>query len=140
MNGLLLRGLSIDWDSLAPDSYLRAIPALGFEGTLLFDSPVTCLVGENGSGKSTLLEGVALALGLNPGGGGRNDRFATCDSHSPLHEAIRLGRRPSHRRRASATWPPGPRTTGTATRRRTSTPATAAGASTDNLTGRASCI
>ena len=57
MNGLFLRGLSIDWDAVAPDSYLRGIPALSFEGTLLFGSPVTCLVGENGSAKSTLLEG-----------------------------------------------------------------------------------
>ena len=32
-------------------------------------------------------------------GGGRNDRFATCDSHSSLHEALRLirgPRKPSH--------------------------------------------
>ncbi len=57
MNGLLLQGLSIDWDAMAPDSCRRDIPALGFEGTLLIDSPVTCLVGENGSGKSTLPEG-----------------------------------------------------------------------------------
>ena len=99
MNGLFLRGLSIDWDAVAPDSYLRGIPALSFEGTLLFGSPVTCLVGENGSGKSTLLEGIALALGLNPEGGGQNYRFATYDSHSPLHKALRLirgPRRPSH--------------------------------------------
>ena len=40
MNGLLLQGLSIDWDAMAPDS---------------------CLVGENGSGKSTLPEGTPWA-------------------------------------------------------------------------------
>lgn len=57
MNGLLLRGVSIDWDAVAPESYLRSIPALSFEGTLLFGSPVTCLVGENGRGKSTPPEG-----------------------------------------------------------------------------------
>lgn len=51
------------------DSCLRAIPALGFEGTLTFDSPVTCLAGENGSGKSTLLEGTAWAG--PPGAAGR---------------------------------------------------------------------
>lgn len=61
MNGLLLQGLSIDWDAVAPDSYLRDIHALGFEGALTFDSPVTCLVGENGSGKSTLPEGTPWA-------------------------------------------------------------------------------
>lgn len=44
-----------------PDSCLRAIPAPGFEGTLLFDSPVACLAGENGSSKSTLPEGTPWA-------------------------------------------------------------------------------
>lgn len=61
MNGRLLRGLFLDWDAMAPDSYLRAIPALGFDGTLTFDSPVTSLAGENGSGKSTLPEGTPWA-------------------------------------------------------------------------------
>jgi predicted ATPase len=46
---------------------------------LEFCCPVTVLVGENGIGKSTLLEALAVGVGFNPEGGGRN--FAT---HSPI--------------------------------------------------------
>jgi len=47
-------------------------------------------VGENGSGKSTLLEAIAVAWGFNPEGGTKNYNFSTYDSHSDLHDAIRL--------------------------------------------------
>lgn len=48
------------------------VPALrGLD--LALEAPVTFLVGENGSGKSTLLEGIAVACGLPPGGGSRNE-------------------------------------------------------------------
>jgi predicted ATPase len=59
-------------------------------GGLALHPKVTYLVGENGSGKSTLLEGMAVAAGMNPEGGSSNYAFATRESHSPLHEAIRL--------------------------------------------------
>ena len=49
-----------------------------------FESPVTFIVGENGTGKSTLLEAIAIAVGFNPEGGGRNFTFSTNDSHSQL--------------------------------------------------------
>lgn len=62
--------------------------------TLELTAPVTMLVGENGSGKSTLVEAIAVALGLNPEGGTQNFMFATRDTHSALHEALRLGRGP----------------------------------------------
>lgn len=53
---------------------------------------VTFFVGENGSGKSTLLEAIAVAMGFNAEGGGRNFRFATRESHSALHQHLRLAR------------------------------------------------
>lgn len=93
MNLLPLRGVRINWDAVSARSYLQDIPALHFD-QLTFTAPVTCLCGENGSGKSTLLEALALALGMNPEGGGRNYRFATYDSHSELHQAMQLVRGP----------------------------------------------
>lgn len=53
---------------------------------------VSFFVGENGSGKSTLLEAIAVAMGFNAEGGGRNFNFATRASHSALHEQLRLVR------------------------------------------------
>jgi predicted ATPase len=53
---------------------------------------VTFFVGENGSGKSTLLEAIAIANDLNPEGGSRNMMFATRESHSQLHLALKLRR------------------------------------------------
>lgn len=53
---------------------------------------VTYIVGENGMGKSTLMEAVAVAWGFNPEGGTKNFNFSTQDTHSPLHEHIRLVR------------------------------------------------
>ena len=90
-----IRCVEIDWDAVAPDSYLRGIPALRFDGPLRLDSGVTFFVGENGTGKSTLLEGIAVAWGFNPEGGGKNYRFSTYDSHSGLHKAVRLVRNPA---------------------------------------------
>ena len=87
---LHIRGLSIDWDNIEPDSYLRGIEAIAGLKSLAFHRPVTFFVGENGSGKSTLLEAIAIAYGFNPEGGTKNYRFSTFDSHSRLCEAIRL--------------------------------------------------
>ena len=87
---LYIRGLSIDWDRIGPDSYLRDIPAIKSVDYLAFSAPVTFFVGENGSGKSTLLEAIAVAYGFNPEGGTRNYRFSTYDSHSELCGAITL--------------------------------------------------
>jgi predicted ATPase len=57
---------------------------------LEFHPQVTFIVGENGTGKSTLLEAIAIAWGFNPEGGTRNFNFSTRNSHSELHEYIRL--------------------------------------------------
>lgn len=92
MNTQFIKGLSIDWNRIAPYSYLREIEALHDLKNLEFTSPITFFVGENGSGKSTLLEAIAIAAGFNPEGGSRNYHFSTFDSHSELCEAIRLVR------------------------------------------------
>lgn len=60
--------------------------------TLRLHPSVTFLVGENGSGKSTLLEAIAVAWGFNPEGGTKNFGFVTQDSHSELHQYLRLSR------------------------------------------------
>jgi predicted ATPase len=57
-----------------------------------FTAPVTIFVGENGVGKSTLLEALAIAIGFNAEGGGRNFAFGTRPSHSDLHLYLRLVR------------------------------------------------
>jgi len=75
-----------------PDVYPFSIPALANLDSLEFNSAVTFFVGENGSGKSTLIEAIAVALGFNPEGGSKNFNFGTHDSHSNLHEYIRLSR------------------------------------------------
>ena len=59
---------------------------------LVFEKPITFLVGENGSGKSTLLEAIAVAYGFNPEGGTKNYSFSMYDSHSKLYEAITVAK------------------------------------------------
>ena len=69
------------------DLYLNDIPAVQqlLRGEPMeFSKPVTIFVGENGTGKSTILEAIAVAMGFNAEGGGREHRFATRDSHSEL--------------------------------------------------------
>jgi predicted ATPase len=58
------------------------VPALAvFRHGLALHPAVTFLVGENGSGKSTLIEAIAIAMGLNPEGGGSGWRYRTRASH-----------------------------------------------------------
>lgn len=90
MNNQLIQGLTIDWEKIERNSYLREIDALKGLDFLEFKSPVTFFVGENGSGKSTLLEALAVACGFNPEGGTKNYAFSTYDSHSELCHGIRL--------------------------------------------------
>ena len=92
MNEQFIRCLTIDWDAVARNSYLREIAAIKDLKDLNFENSVTFFVGENGSGKSTLLEAIAIANGFNPEGGTINYSFSTYDSHSQLHEAIRISR------------------------------------------------
>ena len=80
---------------LPEGSYLRRLPPVRYlmaGNELLFDWPMTFLVGENGSGKSTLLEAIAVACGFNPEGGTRNFNFSTRNTHSELCDCILLTR------------------------------------------------
>lgn len=92
MNDQFIQRLSIDWDKIERNSYLRQIEAIKELDELIFEKPVTFFVGENGSGKSTLLEALAVAYGFNPEGGTKNYSFSTYDSHSQLHEAVRISK------------------------------------------------
>ncbi len=74
------------------DQFPFTLPVVRSLERLSMHPNVTFLVGENGSGKSTLLEAIAVALGFNAEGGSRNFRFATRESHSNLHQHLRLAR------------------------------------------------
>ena len=88
-----LREVSIKRDRpFADHEYPFTIPAVRHLGNLTFAPDVTFLVGENGTGKSTLIEAIAVALGMNAEGGGRNFSFATRPSHSVLWQHLRLVR------------------------------------------------
>ena len=75
-----------------PDGYPFNIPSLQHDHEIIFDHPVSFFSGENGSGKSTLIEAIATAYGFNPEGGNKNILFSTQDTHSSLHEALRMTR------------------------------------------------
>lgn len=53
---------------------------------------VTFIIGENGTGKSTILEALATAYGFNPEGGTKNFNFSSMDTHSNLHNYIRIAK------------------------------------------------
>jgi len=79
------------WDRVADrDAYPYGLPAIANLSKIDFHPKVTFIVGENGSGKSTLIEALAVAWGFNAEGGSRNFRFGTFDSHSRLHQSLRL--------------------------------------------------
>ena len=92
MNTQFIQKLFIDWDKIESNSYLRRIEAIRGLEELEFEKPITFFVGENGSGKSTILEALAVAYGFNPEGGTKNYTFSTYDSHSRLHEAVRISK------------------------------------------------
>ncbi len=92
MNDQFIQSITIDWEKIDRDSYLRDIEAIRGLHTLAFTKPVTFFVGENGSGKSTMLEAAAIASGFNPEGGTKNYNFSTYDSHSQLCGALRISK------------------------------------------------
>src|SRR5207253_570809 len=72
------------------NEYPFSIPAIRHLTRLEFHPAVTFFIGENGSGKSTLLEAIAVKAGFSAEGGDKNLQFGTHDTHSPLHDCIRL--------------------------------------------------
>ena len=77
----------LDWSA-----YPFSIPCVQNMGRLKLHPAVTFLIGENGSGKSTLREAMAVRLGFSAEGGSRNFKFASKDTHSTLHEHLRMSR------------------------------------------------
>jgi predicted ATPase len=74
------------------NQYPFSIPSIRHLSRLEFHPVVTFFIGENGSGKSTLLEAIAVKAGFSAEGGDKQLRFGTHDTHSPLHDCIRLER------------------------------------------------
>ncbi|MFP7494367.1 AAA family ATPase [Terribacillus saccharophilus] len=75
-----------------PNQFPYTLPVIQNLGELSFHPNVTYIIGENGMGKSTLLEALAVALGFNPEGGSKNFTFSSYESHSELHELVRIVR------------------------------------------------
>lgn len=74
------------------DEYPFCLDAVRNLSEIKLHPKVTFIVGENGTGKSTLLEAIAVSWGFNPEGGTKNFNFDTYNSHSSLHDYIRLSR------------------------------------------------
>lgn len=74
--------------------YWLDIPSVSQFGELVFDTPVTFLIGENGAGKSTLLEAIAINYGFNAEGGTKNFRFSTRETSAALSKFITLVKEP----------------------------------------------
>ncbi len=92
LSSRFIRSISIDWEAIPQDSYLRGILALMRLEELELTHDVTIFVGENGTGKSTLLEAIAVASGFNREGGTLNFAHSSYDDVSELHEALTLVR------------------------------------------------
>ena len=74
------------------DDYPFSLPVVRRMDFIDLHPRVTFLVGENGSGKSTLLEAIAIAMKFNPEGGSINFNFGTRESHSVLHDYLRIAK------------------------------------------------
>jgi predicted ATPase len=66
-------------------AYPFCLPFLRDDFELVFEQPITIIVGENGTGKSTLLEGIAVLAGYDDAGGGKGYRAV---DHSCAHEGM----------------------------------------------------
>ncbi len=78
------------------NEYPFCIPSIRHLDRLEFHPAATFFIGENGSGKSTLLEAIAVKLGYNAEGGGKNFNFTTLATHSHLRDFLRLERGVGH--------------------------------------------
>jgi predicted ATPase len=90
---LYLKEISLKKNKISSwEEYPFNIPLIREFENLKFSKNVTFIVGENGSGKSTIIEAIATALGFNPEGGTKNFNFSTNESHSNLHQYLKLTR------------------------------------------------
>ena len=87
-NGYLL-SLRLKQENL-PNGYPFNIPCLKSFEELAFHPNVTFFTGENGVGKSTLIEAIAVNLGFNAEGGGKNFNFKSTATHSTLHNFLTI--------------------------------------------------
>ncbi|CAH0235088.1 MULTISPECIES: AAA family ATPase [unclassified Pedobacter] len=87
-NGYLL-SLRLKQEHL-PNGYPFNIPCLKSFEKLDFHPNVTFFTGENGVGKSTLIEAIAVYLGFNAEGGGKNFNFKSTATHSALHNYLAI--------------------------------------------------
>lgn len=86
-----IRGMELQREKIPSFSqYPFCLPAIKNLSNLDFHENVTFIVGENGTGKSTILEAIATAYGFNPEGGTKNFNFSSRETHSDLHNYIRL--------------------------------------------------
>ncbi|MEQ9399209.1 MAG: AAA family ATPase [Longimicrobiales bacterium] len=99
MGGEATQLVSVRYDP--PDrteAFPFSVPTIASLEEVVFDAPVTVLVGENGTGKSTFLEALALAAGLPSVGSAPLARDATLDPQRRLADRLRLAwRGRSHR-------------------------------------------
>ncbi|TCD27378.1 AAA family ATPase [Pedobacter psychrodurus] len=89
-NGYLL-SLRLKQENL-PNGYPFNIPCLKSFEKLDFHPNVTFFTGENGVGKSTLIEALAVYLGFNAEGGGKNFNFRSAETHSNLHNFLTISK------------------------------------------------
>jgi len=87
-NGYLL-SLRLKQEHL-PNGYPFNIQWLKSFEKLDFHPNVTFFTGENGVGKSTLIEAIAVYLGFNAEGGGKNFNFKSAETHSVLHNFLSI--------------------------------------------------
>lgn len=89
-----VKSIRLDTEKITSyDDFPLNLPVVqNLQQTLDFHPNITYIVGENGMGKSTLLEGIAICLGFNAEGGTLNFNFSSYDSHSNLHDYLRIGK------------------------------------------------
>ena len=90
-NDAYLRSIHVKKDKIQSyEEYPFCLPVIRNLENLEFHPKVTFFVGENGTGKSTFLEAIAVAYGFNPEGGSKSFNFSSRDTHSELHDYIRV--------------------------------------------------